>query len=357
VRNPLSGVELAGTVAVSGSAAIVDLTGLSTDPAPVLPEICAQIVWSLDQLRTIRTVEIRMDGDPVHISGVPVQQTTDDWSGYDPEAMPVDAVGHYIDRGALRTVTTGEPAPGPAGKGTYGLTGAAVSADRRTGSLSFMVGVRKTGSGSSLLAGPYGKELSTKLNGNTLTEPSVAATRAEAWVVRGGTEVIRVPDGGQPQAVSAPTLAGLGRAEVLQLSPDGVRAAAVVDGPRGPALYVGTVVRAQDGGVALRDLREITPSLSRVTDVAWKDGGTLYLLARDAGQDRSVPYTVGVDGYGLTAVPTSGLPSEPTSIAAAPARPPLVSAGGTIWQLAGGTWTTLVRGAEPAPGTAPFYPY
>ncbi|MCW2634211.1 MAG: Lipoprotein LpqB, beta-propeller domain-like protein [Blastococcus sp.] len=357
VRNPLGGVDLAGTVAVEGTSAVVDLTGLSTDPAPVLPQICAQIVWTLDQLRTIRTVEIRIDGEPVDITGVPAQQTTDDWSGYDPEAMPVDAVGHYIDRGALRTVTTGEPAPGPAGTGRYGLTSAAVSADPRTGSLSFMVGVRETADASSLVAGPYGKELSTKLNGDTLSEPSVSATRAEAWVVRNGTEVVRVPDGGQAQAVSAPTLAGLGRAEVLQLSPDGVRAAAVVDGPRGPALYVGTVVRAQDGGVALRDLREITPSLSRVTDVAWKDGGTLYVLARDAGQDRSVPYTVGVDGYGLTDVPTSGLPTQPTSIAAAPARLPLVSAGGTIWQLAGGTWATLVRGAEPLPGTAPFYPF
>ena len=29
---------------------------------------------------------------------------------------------------------------------------------------------------------------------------------------------------------------------------------------------------------------------------------------------------------------------------------------GTIWQLNGGTWVTLVRGAEPLPGTAPFYP-
>ena len=35
---------------------------------------------------------------------------------------------------------------------------------------------------------------------------------------------------------------------------------------------------------------------------------------------------------------------------------PLVDAGGTIWQLAGGTWVTLVRGREPLPGAAPFYP-
>ncbi len=130
----------------------------------------------------------------------------------------------------------------------------------------------------------------------------------------------------------------------------------MVDGPQGPALYVGTIVRAEDGGVALRDLREIAPSLSQVTDVAWQDGGSLYVLAGDPAEDRTVPYLVGVDGWGLTQVPTSGLPSQPTSIGAAPARLPLVSAGNRIWQLASGTWITLVRGAEPLPGREPFYP-
>jgi hypothetical protein len=355
VDNPLGGVELRRTVSVEGQSAIVDLTGLSTDPAPALSAICAQLVWTLEQLR-IRTVEIRIDGEPVDLDGVPAEQTVEDWTAFDPEAMPVDAVGHYVDRGALRTVTDGEAVPGPAGTGKYALRSAAVSADPRTDALSFLVGVRRVDGRAGLLAGPYGKDLATVLNGATLSAPSVAATRSEAWVVRDGTEVVRVPAGGKPQAVSAPTLAGLGRADVLQLSPDGVRAAAVVDGPEGPSLYVGTVVRAEDGGVALRDLRAIAPSLSQVVDVAWRDGGSLFALAGDAGEDRIVPYSVGVDGWGLEEVPTSGLPSQPTSIGVAPARLPLVSAGGTIWQLAGGTWATLVRGAEPLPGIEPFYP-
>ena len=355
VRNPLGGVQLRSAVQVEGQSAVVDLTGLATDPAPVLAEICAQLVWTLEQLR-IRTVEVRVDGDLVDLDGVPAEQTVDDWAAYDPEAVPVDGVGHYVTGGALRTVTRGDPAPGPAGTGRYRLTSAAVAADARTGQLSFLAGVQETRDGAGLLAGRYGGELRPVLTADTLTVPTTAATRTEAWVVRNGTTLVRLPAEGAPQAVTATTLPGLGRALVLQLSPDGVRAALVIDGPAGRTLWTGTVVRAEDGAVALRDLRNVAPTLSRVADVAWRDAQTLLVLAGDASEDRTVPYEVGVDGWGLTSVPTSGLPSQPASIGAAPTRQPLVSAGGTIWRLAGGTWITLVRGEEPLPGQEPFYP-
>jgi hypothetical protein len=358
VENPLRGVERRSAVTVRDQVAVVDLTGLTTDPAPVLADICAQLVWTLTQLDQprVRSVEVRVDGEPVELEGVPDEQSRDDWAPLDPDAVPVDAVGHYLNRGALHTVTGGKPTPGPAGTGTYGLTSAAVSADPRSGELSFLAGVRETPAGATLFAGPYAGPLAPVLNSATLSTPTVAATRLEAWVVRDGTSVVRVPAGGPPQAVSVPTLTGLGRAEVLRLSPDGVRAALVIEGPGGLALYVGTVVRSEDGGVDLRDLRGIAPALSQVVDVAWRDSGILLVLAGDAGEDGIVPYQVGVDGWGLGDVPTAGLPSQPRSIGAAPNRQPLVNAGATIWQLAGGTWVTLVRGREPLPGTAPFYP-
>jgi hypothetical protein len=364
VRNSLSGVQLSRAVTVEGQSAVVELTGVSPDADTVLSEISAQLVWTLDQLDSprINTVEIRIDGEPVDIGGVPDRQTVEDWANVDPDAVSVDAVGHYLARGALYTVTQGEPAPGPAGEGAYGLTSAAVASDPRTGELAFLAGVRSTPAGAALFAGPYGGQLAQVLTARSFSVPAVSATRMEAWVVRDGTTVIRVPSEGRPQPVNAPTLPGLGPADVLTLSPDGVRAALVIQGPGGRTLYVGTVVRSENGGVSLPDLRQIAPDLSQVADVAWRDSSTLLVLAGDQGDDRTVPYEVGVDGWGLTDVPTSGLPSQPTSIGAAPTRQPLVSAaatgstGSTIWQLIGGTWVTLVRGQEPLPGTAPFYP-
>jgi hypothetical protein len=355
VRNPLAGVQLRRTVSVSGQTATVDLTGLATDPAPVLSEISAQLVWTLQQT-LVSTVVVLVDGQPIHIPGIPTEQTVDDWTSFDPDALPADAVAHYLDRGALRTAIKGDPAPGPAGKGAYGLASAAIAADARTGTLSYLAGVQSGKGQATLFIGPYGGTLAPVVTATSLTAPTLPATRTEVWVVKDGSTVLRVPFGGKPQPVATPTLPGLGRALVLRLSPDGVRAAVVVDGPEGPTLYVGTVAREENGTVALSDLRQVAPSLSRVVDVAWSTSRQLLVLAGDAGQDRIVPYEVGIDGFGLTVVTTSGLPRQPTAITAAPLRQALVSAGGSIWQLAGGTWVTLVRGAEPLPGTAPFYP-
>ena len=356
VRNPLAGVQLRRAVSVSGQSATVDLTGVPGDAGAQLPELCAQLVYTLAQI-PLRRVQILVDGDPVSVDGVPLVQTVDDWAAFDPEAVPAGAVGLYVDAGGVHTVQ-GQPAPGPTGTGQYGLTSAAVWADARSGDLKMMAGTSAVPGGEALWVGNYGAALDQVLTAGSLTAPTVAATRSEMWVVRDGTDVVRLPSGGAPQAVVPGNLTGLGRIDALQLSPDGVRAAVVVEGPAGPRLYVATVIRAEDGSVALGQPQDVAPTLNQVVDVAWKDGSDLLVLAGDSAQQRIVPYSLGVDGWGLTSVGTAGLPSQPVSIAAAPGRPPLVSAGGWIWQMgiAGGTWSTLLRGQEPLLGTEPFYP-
>ncbi|WNV74746.1 LpqB family beta-propeller domain-containing protein [Geodermatophilus sp. DSM 44513] len=355
----LADARLGSAVEVSGPVVRVDLTGVADGPPALLAELSAQLVWTLGQLESVRSVEVLADGEPLALDGVPSVQTVDTWASLDPDAAPVDAVGHYLEAGALRRATDPPaPAPGPAGEGAYGLTSAAVATDPSTGGLTDMVGVTERDGQATLLAGPYGGDLTPVLSSGSLTVPTVAATREEFWLVRDGSTVVRLPTGGPPQAVNAVTLPGLGRVTALQLSPDGVRAAVVVEDGQRLGVHVGTVVRSDDDPVALRDWREVTPTVGQVTDVAWRTSGSLLLLAGDAGRERTVPYTVGVDGWDLAPVPTAGLPSQATRVAAAPGRPPLVSAGGAIWewQAAGGTWVTLVRGQQPQPGTEPFYP-
>ncbi|MCZ2816434.1 LpqB family beta-propeller domain-containing protein [Modestobacter sp. VKM Ac-2984] len=358
VLNPLADAELRSTVSTSGRTATVDLTFPADVDDATLQAASAQLVWSLDQL-DVTSVRVLRDGQELGLPDVPEEQRVDDWQQYDPDVVPADAVGHYVADGALRRASDGSAAPGPAGEGVYGLESAAVSVDGRTGALGLTAGVSTSvspsGAPATLYAGQYGEELAPALTGSSFTEPTTAGTRAEVWTVRDGAEVIRLPEGGASQTVSAPTLPGLGRATTFQLSPDGLRAAVVIDGPEGGQLYVGTVVRADDA-VSVRDLRSVTPAIRQVVDVAWRNAGSLLLLAGDPSTGRTVPYEVSVDGWGLSELTTSGLPAQPTGVAAAPGRQPLVSAGGTLWQLPGGNWVTAVRGAEPLPGGAPFYP-
>ena len=353
VVNGLSGAQLRSTVSVDARTATIDLTGLPDPSEATAAGLSAQLVWTLGQL-DVGAVRVLLDGQPLpHMPGL---QNPNDFASLDPDPAPIDAVGHYLSGGALYRAD-GTPAPGPAGTGSYGLTSAAVSTDPRTGALSVTTAVSANGGQATLWTGTYGDVLNPVLTGGSFTPPSTAITRAEAWTVRDGAEVVRVPAGGPAQTVAAPTLAGLGRVTQFQVSPDGVRVAVVIDtGAAGGQLYVGSIVR-DDDSVSVRDLRAVTPTLRRTIDVAWRNAGTLMLLAGDASEQRTVPYSVDVDGWDLTAVTTAQLPpGDPTSLAAAPTRDPLVSAGGTMWQLQGGSWTTLVRGAEPLPGTEPFYP-
>ncbi|MFQ1001607.1 LpqB family beta-propeller domain-containing protein [Modestobacter sp. SSW1-42] len=360
VVNPLTGASLRSTVAVSGQTATVDLAFPAGTSDEAVASAAGQLVWSLQQEELgLQTVEVLRDGQPLGLSGVPDRQTREDWPQLNPDAAPPNAVGHYLADGGLRRASDGTPSPGPAGAGAYGLSSAAVSVDPRTGQLALTAGVSTTnsptGAPATLFAGPYDGDLAWVLDGASFTAPTTPGTRSEVWTVRNGTDVVRLPAGGSPQAVSAPTLPGLGRATSFQLSPDGVRAAVVIDGPGGGRLYVGTVVRADDA-VSVRDLRSIAPTVRQVVDVAWRNAGLLMVLAGDPSAQRTVPYTVGVDGFGLAPVVTNGLPEQATSLAAAPGRQPLVVSKGTVWQLSGGTWVTLVRGAPPLAGQAPFYP-
>ncbi|MGY1754959.1 GerMN domain-containing protein [Blastococcus sp. SYSU D01042] len=359
VANPLEGARLARTVTVEDQTARVDLADVVVEPATPLREMCAQLVWTLTQLEDvgIRAVEITADGEPLDCGDVPQQQTTDDWAVFDPDASPLAAVGHYVDAGGLRRTTDGQPAPGPAGQPGAGLTSAAVSADPRTGQLTFLVGVRSEPGGASLVRGRYDGELLPVLPaGGTLSAPTVAATSREVWVVRNGVEIVRMPEDGPPQGVGAPTLATSGRtAQTIELSPDSVRLAVVAADPQGVRrLYVATVVREPQ--LSVQDLIEVTPGLTSVIDVAWRSPGELWVLAGQPDQQQL--YSVGVDGWDLSTVGRAGLPARPTSLAAAPGRPPLVVAGESLWQWsdAGQRWVTLLRGQEPVRGSAPFYP-
>ena len=239
-------------------------------------------------------MEIRVDGEPVDIDGVPAEQTARRLGRPStPTRCPLDAVGHYLSGGALHTVTTGAPAPGPAGTGAYGLSSAAVSAEPRTGEL-VVPGRRAVGRRRARRCspGPTTSDLGAGARtARTLSAPTVAATRSEAWVVRDGTDggpgAGRRSAAGGERAHAAGARAG---PTSCALSPDGVRAALVVDGAGRPrASTSGPSSAPRTAAWSCGTCAAVAPTLSQVVDVAWRDSGNLLVLAGDAaaGPDRS----------------------------------------------------------------------
>ena len=234
-----------------------------------------------------------------------------------------------------------------------------MSADPRTGELSSMVGVTLRDGRSALLVGPYGGDLAEVLPGERPSpRPTVAATRDEFWTVRDGTEVVRVPADGQPQPVRRPQPARRwAGVSALQLSPDGVRAAVVVNGNQ---LFVGTVVRAEDAPVTLRDLRPVAPSLTGVTDVAWSGADRLLVLASGGPVEGVAPYSLGrrrlgpdrrPDRRGCRASRPASPPRRASSRWSAPAAP-----ADDVAAVRGHLADPGARAGSRVPGTEPFFP-
>ncbi|MDQ4039938.1 MAG: LpqB family beta-propeller domain-containing protein [Actinomycetota bacterium] len=356
VQNQLEGVDLASSVLVTGGRARVELSEVGEQSNEALEGLSAQLTYTLLGQLFVQSLEITVDGAALQLPNVGTVQVLSDWLSFDPDALAgaVTGVGHYIDAGGVR-VQDGSPIPGPAGQGTYALTNAAVSLDDSSGELLSLAGLSVGAQSSTLYVGPYGADLAPVLTDSRLTAPTWSGVAEEVWTVRNGSDVLRIPTGALAQPVPAPELAGTGAVRVFQLSRGGARAALIMETDAGPALFVAGIVRTADS-VTVGAPRQIAPGLTGMQDVSWASADSLIVLAADARGEEVVPYTIGVDGWGITALTTDGLPGEPDSVAAAPNRAFLVSAAGTVWQFSLDIWAALTPGQPPLAGTNPFYP-
>jgi len=356
VINQLGNVKLASNVLVTGRTARVELTQVGARSNEVLEGLSAQLAYTLLGQLSIQSLEVTVDGTALQLPSIGSVQELSDWLSFDPDADAgvVAGVGHYIEAGGVWTQDG--PIPGPAGDGSYGLTNAAVSIEEDSGELLSLAGLAVApGQSATLYVGPYGGDLIEVLTDGRLTAPTWSDVAEEVWTVRNGSDVVRIPTGSPAQAVPAPELAGTGAVRIFQLARGGSRAALIIETEAGPALFIARIERTADT-IQVSSPLAIAPSLTGVRDVAWTSADSLIVLATESSGEQVVPYTIGVDGWGITELTTNGLPGEPDTVAAAPNRAPLVSAAGTVWQFITEVWAVLIRGQAPLSGTAPFYP-
>ena len=363
--------------------AVVDLTRTGPLDDRRRREVAQQVTLTLAGIGVPR-VELLVDGEPL-LPGVPEVDIAAALAGLPPEVarrpdLPVDPVvggpGEsdvpvlVADDGRLRLLS-GEPAGGPAGRGTYRAASASASAD---GDVALVaqdgVSADPAVPRMRLLTGAGGSELAASgIEGRSLTRPSWTPDSNEVWSVADGATVVRAMRAGPPGAVrplpvdatglaaagvTAPPGA-LGPLSALRISPDGARVALVSGG----RVLVAAIARDGAGNARLGSVTALRPeSLDQVLDVGWTRTDQIVAVGNRA--DRPVTL-VSVDGLDLESLSTTNITPPVTAVAARPGRPLVVADQGGTWTLPlGGDSGSGTDVWQAVPGfgasTVPAYP-
>jgi hypothetical protein len=366
VPTPPADANPSATLSADGTMSI-ELPGSSHLDGDAKKRLAAQLIMTFANSQPQLALTITDGGVPIDIPDFPrkitkatLQRdpvTTDLFRTSDP--MPV----FYLDaRHRLVTGDDGQAVAGPLGLGgRYDLTSVAVASVRPEDDY-YVAATIGTGSDQTFWIGRTQTGLlRTSVPRGTLTRPSWADGLPEAWVAS-GADLYRVSwasPAQPPQVSKVPTALQSGdRITALRLSPEGSRIAMIVQGPAGFAqLWVGAVVRTGpvrgDNFVRIDSAQAIMPPGYHLSDVAWSDDMTLWVVGTDDPQRHSHGiWSVTVDGANVREHSSAGLPEGADSIATGSGVLPWVSAGGYVFELSS-DWEGPNH--RTTPGTAPVY--
>lgn len=286
--------------AVSDGGVQVPLTGVGGLSDTDQQLMVAQIVYTLEGLEIGGPYQIDNDGAPLRSDKAEGWQPAD-VAALDPNGAVAADVGlHVIRDGALLRVgdTATTPVTGELGTGDD-LRSASISPDgkRIAGVL-----VRRPGAASSeLVVAPYGGAPDTLVSAASITRPSFGRTADTVWsVVDGRLQRWQREDDGVDHVaaidISAVTNLVRGPITELQVAPDGVRAAMVVDGQ----LVFAVVSTNAEGRIMLTGPRIAAYNVgNRVTSIDWASPTTL-MLARDSPESPVLQLSInGTQAVGL----------------------------------------------------------
>ena len=327
----------------SGTITRIEIPGASALSTTSRDKLAAQVAQTLDQVSSVAAMEITDGGVPVSIPNAGGATFGADTvsAQYLPAPPPVGL--YYICRGTSVCDSSGEPIPGAAGKGVYGLETVAIAQrGPNTGSGLLVAGTRSQNRALDI-GTAAGKLVLSKLPAGPLSRPDWAPGMSEVWI-GDGSSLYRVQLNGVATAVNVtgPGIKALGQVIAVRLSPEGSRVALVLKDPteHTGAIWVGAVSRS--GGVArVGSLTQISPANIDVTDVAWNDSLKLFAVGRDTTSLIAGIYEVQVDGSLWTVHGIVNLPEQPDSITASQGRVAFVGSGGSVWMQDAGAWSNL----------------
>jgi hypothetical protein len=336
--------------------AVVNLTGTAIGKASdgVMAQVSAQLLSTLSGAaptgstgQGVQSVEVVVNGKPWTPPGHgnPIQPT----SKWNP-AFGMSKEYYYVTSGGYLTrcetgCTRGQGKPVSLARIGTGYSQIAVSADG-----TYLAALR----GGTLYAGLVGGTLTRRGTGFASVSWNVdddlwAAQNGQVVMFR-GTQNVRQPLAQMVSvAVNPPASAPVtGPFTALQVAPDGVRVAIVVDGDE---LTFGAISRQQTQSprISLSEVQEIVP-VGNFTALTWYGPDDVITLAGSAVTDYPVS--------GGTSTSIQGDPGMQTITASY--QQPLIaglSRGGMAADASlTGSWMPIKDGDTPANGTSPIYP-
>lgn len=293
----------------------------------------AQVIWTLANAGISGPYVLLADGQPMD-ERFPEGWTTADVASLNPLATTSVTVGlHALRGGAMVSVTDSGVVPV---SGYFGaaknLRSIALSHDGELVAAVADTGRPAPEPAHELMVGAYGDDAVRAVEGAAITRPSWALENTTVWAVVNGTMVIgavREPGTGRVSVVnvdSGAVRALGGQITELRLSPDGARAALIIDGK----VYVAIVVRSPNGEYSLTDPRPIANGLgSPALSLDWSTGDTV-VVARAASDIPVVQ--VAVDGSRTDALPSRNL-TAPVVAVVASATTEFVADSRAVFQL------------------------
>ena len=346
-----------GNVTLNGVTAVVSLTGPAIGKASddVMAQVSAQLLSTLSGAaptgstgQGVQSVEVVVNGKPWTPPGHgnPIQPT----SKWNP-AFGVSKEYYYITSGGYLTrceigCTRGQGKPVSLARIGAGYSQIAVSADG-----AYLAALR----GGTLYVGLVGGTLTRRGTGFASVSWDVddnlwAAQNGQVVMFR-GTQNVRQPLGQMVSVVVNPPASApvTGPFTALQVAPDGVRVALVMDGNE---LIFGAISRQQTQSprITLSLVQQTVPVGTNFTALTWYGPDDVIALAGDAVTDYPVS--------GGTATSIQADPGMQTITASY--KQPLIAglSRGTMATDASltGSWMPIPGNATPATGISPVYP-
>jgi hypothetical protein len=325
------------SVPVIDGVAQIDLTPevLKADD-PTRQKLSAQLVWTLRQLPDISAVQITVNGRPLPVPGVGAIQPITSWPLADPDALSTLALGHAVDKRGLLTIGKDNEVSGIKTKPELVLPGVSLDSSRVAG----LSADRRTVYESRLVDGSTGVR---RFVGRALSRPTWDRTGA-FWVVDRGVGLVMVKDGKASAMPVAEMPTGVTDGDLISasVSRDGTRMALLVSRGTRVEPLVARVERVGDQ-IRVASPRRVESSLTEAVDLAWADADTLAVLGTSGASSLEVLLL----DVGSSRLRRVGAPEDAVTLAAAPNRPLLVGAAGTVFRGTGTTWARVTEAEYP----------